>query len=214
MPIFALVLCMTAFKLVGAEFKPSPSQDSTLSRSDESVYFPHGVPEMSSISALLGYMGEPSFLKAAKDTSVHSFRVTWVGGQTEHAVAVRLVVGADGSGQITSAVASFKSNRVEKGKISVSVPDVEKLLQLVEKAGFWSMRPTELRTDGDTGRKVYELDGTFWTLEGVRNGSFHYVYRRSSAPSPFTEVARYLAKDLAKLDDSVIFIPKLTSPGQ
>jgi hypothetical protein len=209
-----VMLCITAFTLIRADFRQVLSQDSTRSKSDEPVYFPPGVPEMSTISAFLGYMGEPSLLEAAKDTSVHSFRVTWVGGQNGHAVAVRLVVDVDGGGQVTSAVTSFEFTGIKRTKYSVSAADVEKLLQLVENAGFWSMRRTERRTDGDTGRKVYEFDGTFWMVEGVRNGSFHHVYRRSPEPSPFTEVGRYLAKDLAKLDDSVIFIPKYISPGQ
>jgi hypothetical protein len=133
-------------------------------------------------------------------------------------VTVRLAVNADGSGQITSAVVSLKSTgqfaRVERAKGSVSAADVGKLMQLVEKAGFWSMHSTEPKSNGDTGRKVYVLDPTDWVVEAVRSGSFHYVFRQGPAPTPITEIGRYLAKDLAKLDDSIISIDKYIPPSQ
>ena len=42
------------------------------------------------------------------------------------------------------------------------------------------------------------MDGSYWTVEGVHEGSFHYVYRQNPKPSAVTEIACSLAMDLAK----------------
>jgi hypothetical protein len=114
---------------------------------------------------------------------------------------VRLVVNADGSGQTISAVSSSgKSDEFKNTKVSVSASDVQKFLQLVEKVGFWSMPSIEKKNEG--GRKMYVFDGAWWMVEGVRNKSFHYVFRRNPGSSSFTEIGRDLAKNLAKIDNS------------
>ena len=121
-------------------------------------------------------------------------------------IVVRLVVHGDGSGQITSAVSSGETSEVTRTQDEVSVADVNKLLQLFEKDEFWSMSSSELpeqKTDR-TGRKAYVFDGSSWLLEGVHAGSFHYVYRPNPKPSPFTEIACFLANDLTKSSDPVI----------
>jgi hypothetical protein len=43
-----------------------------------------------------------------------------------------------------------------------------------------------------------------WLFEGVRDGSYHVVYRHSPDPGPFTQMVGFLAKNLAKVDDSWI----------
>jgi hypothetical protein len=53
-------------------------------------------------------------------------------------------------------------------------------------------------------KNVYDSDGAWWMLEGVRKGSFHYVFRRNPKPSAITEIGCYLAKDLVKSDGAVI----------
>jgi len=45
-------------------------------------------------------------------------------------------------------------------------------------------------------------------VEGVRNGSFHYVFRRNPEITSFTEVGRDLVNNLAKIDNSVLSIPE------
>ena len=57
----------------------------------------------------------------------------------------------------------------------------------------------------------HPIGSLFWSessaaCQGVHEGSFHYVYRRNPEPSPITEIAGNLAKDLAKPDDSAISI--------
>jgi hypothetical protein len=216
MPHFVVALCMAAFVQVRADFKQSPSQESTRSMSDAPAYFPPGLPNGEFFSAYLHFMDEPSLLEAAKDTSLVSYRLSWLSGQHGRVVAVRLFVNPDGTGRVTSDVASGNPTVLRKASSSVSALAVQKFLQLVENAKFWSMRLTEQRTDGDTEHKFIELDGTFWVVEGARTGSYHCVYRRSpeAEPSQFTEIGRYLAKDFAKLDDSIISFPGSASSVQ
>jgi hypothetical protein len=209
-PFFILLLCTIVLAAPCGGLQQSPVQGS----SDTLAYFPPDLPNASFFSAYLNFMGEPSLLDAAKDTSVRSIRMSWLSGQHGQVVTVRLLISTNGSGQITTAVASGSPTVVQRMKIGVSAADVEKLLRLVEQARFWSMRSTEQKSAVDSGRRSYELDGTAWIVEGVRSGSYHCVYRRSPEPSPFTEIGRYLAKDLAKLDDSVISIGKYVSPSQ
>lgn len=130
-------------------------------------------------------------------------------------IAVRLVINSDGSGQITSAVSSRAASGVKRTRNDVSIGDVNKLLQLLAKVEFWSISSNEddEKEIDAAGRKVYVLDGSYWMVEGVHEGSFHYVYRQSPKPSPITEIACSLAKDLAKPDDSAISITLCTPRG-
>ena len=214
--LLLLTLCMTALTIAGVGSQRSPAQGSTQSTSNAPVYFPPGQTDASIFSVMLASLSEPSLLEAAKDANVLSFRVSYFSPVPLREVAVRLVVNADGSEQVTSAVSSGAAAGVKRTQNSVSAADVKKLLKLLEKVEFWSMSSTEhteQRTD-DAGRKAYVLDGSWWVVEGVHEGSFHYVYRRNPKPSPITEIGCYMAKDRAKPDDSVISIPGCTSHGQ
>lgn len=204
--LFAVALCMTALMPLGADIQQSHSSDSTRSTSDAPFYFPPDLPMSSFFSQYLGFVGEPSLLETSKNTSVVSYRLSWLGGQTGRVVAVRLIVNSDGGGEVISEVVSGSPSVVRKGSNVVSASDIQRFLQLVEDGKFWSLRSTEQS-------RGHELDGTFWIVEGVRNGSYRCVYRRSpdEKPSQFSEIGRYLAKDLAKLDDSTIDIRRLTS---
>lgn len=95
----------------------------------------------------------------------------------------------------------------------VSKVDVDKLLELVDKAGFWAAQSTEPQPD-ENSRKYYVLDGAWWMLEGVQNGSFHFVFHRNPKPTPITEIGCYLTKNLVKFSDSVIPMPGCTSAIQ
>jgi hypothetical protein len=213
--ILLLTPLIVALTIAGLGSPRSPAKGSTQSTSDAPVYLPPGQTDASLFSVILASLSEPSLLEAAKDSSVHSYRVSYFSPVPTHEMAVRLVVSADGSGQIASVVSSGEASGVKRTKNSVSSADVDKFLQLVEKAGFWSMSSNEDTEQKDAaGRKLYVLDGSFWMVEGVRNGSFHYVYRRNPKPSPITEIGCYLAKGLAKIDDSVISMRQCTSHGQ
>jgi len=177
-----------------------PTQDTTRLTSNAPVYFSPDQTHIPLAYAALASLREPSLFEAAKDTSVVAFRMSYFSPVPTREVAVRLVVNADGSGQVTSAVSSGVPTEITRNQNTVSGADVNKLLQLLAKVEFWSMSSIEdadQKTDA-TGRKAYVMDGSFWMVEGVREGSFHYVSRSNPRQGPFMEIACYLAKDLAK----------------
>jgi hypothetical protein len=204
-PLLLLIPCMTALIIAGVGFQPSAAQGSTQSSSNAPVYFPPEQTRTPLAYVALASLSEPSLFEAAKDTSVVSFRVSYFSPVPERELALRLVVNSDGSGHIVSAASSGAASGVKRTQNSVSIADVNKLLQLLAKVDFWSMPSTE--NDGQrkaASRKAYVMDGSFWMVEGVQKGSFHYIYRQNPKPSTITEIACRLAMDLAKPDDSGI----------
>jgi len=212
--VLLIVPCMTVLSFAGVGSRHSTAQGSTQSTSHAPPYYP---PEQTHIPAAyvaLASLGEPSLFEAAKDASVLSLRVSYFSPVPEREIAVRLVINSDGSGKITSAVSSGTASGVKRTQNNVPIADLNKLLQLLANVEFWSMssEDTEQKTDA-AGRKAYVLDGSYWTVEGVREGSFHYVYRQNPRPSPITEIACNLARDLAKPDDSTISTTLCTPHG-
>jgi hypothetical protein len=208
-PFFAVSLCVTALMLPGADFQQNPSQDSTRSMSDAPVYLPPDKTNPGGVFPLVLYsLGEPSLFQMAKDVSGLSYRVSYMSSVPTRCVAARLVVSGDGTGQITTASSACKRTPVERTKSSASAADVEKFLRLIDNTQFWTMPSTsnERKTDA-SGHEVIVLDGADWMIEGLRNGSFHFVYRSNPEASPFTEVGRFLARDLAKLPGFYEFKP-------
>ncbi len=181
-----------------AEFPEPRSQGAKASASDVPVYLPPSEADGVPMPLFLYALGEPSLFEAAKDPNVVAYRASYVVFPTGRQVAVRLVVSADGTGKITTAIDPHNLSVVERTAGSVSAADVKKFLALIEKAGFWSMSSIEQQND-KVGRKTITLDGSWWMLEGVSAGSFHYVYRPNPGPGPTTEVGRYLVDDLPKL---------------
>jgi hypothetical protein len=173
--ILLVTPCMTALTIADVGSPRSPAQGSTQSTSNAPVYFPPEQTSTSVFSVILASLSEPSLFETSKDANVFSFRVSYFSPVPERKMAVRLVINADGSGQITSAVSSGAAAGVKRTQNSVSATDVNKLLQLLEKVEFWSMSSTD-HTDQKTdaaGRKPYVLDGSLWMVEGVHEGSFH-----------------------------------------
>jgi len=150
----------------------------------------------------LSSFGEPSLLAAAQDPKVLSYRLDWLAGQTGVLLAVRLSVNPDGNADVTSVASYGKPRALHRAQHSVSGAEVEKFLQLVEIAHFWSMPPRE-QGNPDVRGNVYKLDASTWIFEGVRNGSYHVVFRRGPEQSPFTDMVRFMAKDIAGLDESI-----------
>ena len=213
--LLLLMPSMTALAITGGGSQRSTAQGSTQSTSNAPVYFPPEQTRLPLTYAALASLNEPSLFEAAKDRSVFSFRVSYFSPVPEREIAIRLVINSDGSGQITSAVSSGAASGARRTQNNVPVADVNKLLHLLAKVEFWSIssiEDDEKKTDA-AGRKVYVMDGSHWMVEGVHEGSFHYVYRQNPKPSPITEIACNLAKDLAKPDDSAISITLCTPRG-
>jgi len=211
-----LVPCVTAITIASVGSHRTPVQGSTQSTSNAPIYFPPEQTKTPILFVTLASLSEPSLFEAAKDPNVVSFWASYFSPEPTREIAVRLVVNADGSGQITSAVSSGKGSGVKRTQNNVSVLDVNGLLRLLAKVEFWSMSSTEgdeKKTDA-AGRKAYVMDGSYWMVEGVHKGSFHYVYRQNPKPSPVREIACNLARDLGKPDDSAISITLCTARGQ
>lgn len=189
----------TALTIAVIGCERSSAQGSAQSNAKAPVYFPPDQIHTPTAYVALASLGEPSFSEASKDTSFIAFRLSYFSPVPERMVAVRLVVNADGSGQVVSAFSSGTAREIRRNENSVTVADVDKLLQLLTKGEFWSMPSIEApgKTDA-AGRKPYVLDGAFFMVEGVQLGSFHYVSRQNPQPGSITEIACYLAKDLAK----------------
>jgi hypothetical protein len=210
--LLILMPCMTVLTITGVASQRSNAQGSTQSTSNASVYFPPEQTRTPMTYVALASLSEPSLFDAAKDPEAFSFRVSYFSPVPEREIAVRLVINSDGSGHLTSAISSGAASGVERTQNHVSVADVDKLLQLLAKVEFWSISSNEddeKKTDA-AGRKTYALDGSHWMVEGVHEGSFHYVYRQNPKASPVTEIACNLAKDLSKPDDSAISIALCT----
>jgi hypothetical protein len=204
--LLLIVPCASALTFVGIGSRRGTVQGSTQSTSDTLNYFP---PEQAStpvFSPILAHLREPSLFEAAKNANVVSFRASYFSPVPPREMVIRLNVNAEGSGQITAAVSTGTESGVRRTQNDVSVADVNRLLQLLAKVEFWSISSTDddEKKTGAAGRKAYVMDGSYWMVEGVHEGLFHYVYRQNPKSSAITEIACNLAKDLAKLDDSAI----------
>ncbi len=198
-------LILTTFTVAGIGSQKSPLQVSPQSNVPAPDYFPPGRNDAGIFPYVLYNLKEPSLFQAAKNPTAVSFRMSVVGYVTAWMMSIRLDVNPDGSGQITSATSTWHAAVKSESK-NVSPLEVKEFLQLVDKVGFWSMTKIEEISELN-GRKVYIRDGGAWIVEGVRNGSFHYVYGPNPKSGPIMEIVHYLARDLARLGNSELSIP-------
>ena len=162
------------------------------------IYLPPEARNAQLIPLILYPWREPSLFEAARDASVHAFRISYLSLEPENREVARLVIGPDGTGQIVSTFLRPDFPPPFGRRTSdVSAEEVARFLQLIVKDGFWSMtaEPEEYKTQ--PLRRVYTFDGAVWMLEGVEGGSFHYAFRRNPEPA-FRELAGYFGH-LAKL---------------
>ena len=138
-----VTLGLVSFTVPGAGSRQSPIQVSTQSTSHAPGYLPPGQTDASILAAILRSFGEPSLLESAKDASVFSFRVSYFSPVPVREIAVRLVVNSDGTGRIMNTVSSDTSSGVRRTENRASKVEVDKLLQLIEKVGFWSTNSIE-----------------------------------------------------------------------
>ena len=207
------MMILVSLAVAGISAHRTPAQNLRQSSATVPVYLSSGQTDASVLTMILASLHEPSLLEASKDATVRTFRVTFFSPVPTHEVAVRLIINPDGNGQITSAVSSGAETGVTRTTNDVSKVDVDKLLELVDRAGFWAAQSTELQPD-ENSRKYYVFDGAWWMLEGVQNGSFHYVFNRNPKPTPITEIGCYLARNLVKSSGSVIPMSGCTSAVQ
>lgn len=178
------------------------------------TYFPAGTFKKSdgspddqsgeSFGRYLRSIGEPPLLRSADNSQAHAYRLMIFGFPVGRTWVLRLQIENDGSAKLFVREAPFNgTNLLLNKQDSVSIANVNAFLECVNRADFW-----RLPTGEDPDPRI--KDGSYWFLEGTRRGDYHMIYRRSPElhPDKFTDVGRYLAKNLAHLDDSTINIPR------
>ena len=194
----------TVFLSAAANSQQVVPQTPSSAATEVAVYFPPGEVDSSTESLFSSYLarfGEPSLLAAAQNPKVLSYRLTYLSSQHGSLLAIRLSLNSDGGGAITSTVQPPMPAVLQRTQLNVSDADGKKFLQMVENSKFWSM-PTQ--ENPDPHRRMYKMDASWWVFEGVRNGSYHVVFRRGPETSAFAEMVSFLANDLTEFGESAI----------
>jgi hypothetical protein len=179
-------LFMAALLLVAPPARQSVSQAPPASANQAVVFFPPGaINGYDFLSQVLSQFNEPSLLAASQDSNALSYRLDSMAAQKWEFLAVRISISSDGSARVVAVELSGTPPSLHRTEHSASATEVKKFLQLVDKADFWSMPAIAPGKD-------YYRDADMWVFEGVRNGTYH------------VDMVRFLAKELAKLDESDI----------
>ncbi len=118
-----------------------------------------------------------------------AYRFVWMRSFHDQ-VSITMYVQPEGGGQLRLQVYKRVPQQLESRTQSLSKEQVQKVLALVEDAGFWKMT-----TEG--GRSG--LDGAEWVLEGVRGGQYHIVTRWDAKRTAFGNALSELLR-LSKYD--------------
>ena len=154
-------------------------------------------------SSYLSRIGEPSLMTMAQESHTTSYRFESLAAQTGRLLAVRFVLNPNGSAVVYATEESGTQRTVRRTESKIAAGDADRFLHFVETARFWSMSVFEPE-NRDAPHKVYKMDASTWIFEGVRSGGYHVALRQGPEPGSFTAMIRFLLKDLAKLDDSVV----------
>ena len=119
----------------------------------------------------------PTFLKPI------SIRIEKRG--TRYAVLAKRLSGAGG----------YDPGRLQRQTTRTLKPDEwDRLLALLDAAGFWTLPFDDPEdTPDEQGNERICLDGSRWTIEGVRLGQYHAVSRYCSEALRFNAVVYYIA---------------------
>jgi hypothetical protein len=149
-----------------------------------------------SIAWYLHEIGEPPLFKSAENSQAHAYRLIRIGFPAGKTLVLRLQIENDGTAKLFARKTPFDgTDFLLNREDSISITGVNQFLEFVKRGDFWQL-PTRERTEPNV------KDGTYWFLEGVHHGSYHMVYRRAPELNSggFTDIGRYLAKDLAQVD--------------
>lgn len=167
---------------------------------------PDGSPDDSRADVLALYLhdiGEPPLVRSDNNSEAHAYRLIWTAFPAGKTVVLRLQVDSQGTARIFAKQTPFDgTNLLLDNEKNISIEGVNRFLECVKRGDFWQL-PTREQHEPQVN------DGSYWVLEGVRDGNYHLVYRRAPErhPGPFTNIGRYLAKDLAQLGDFVNIPP-------
>jgi hypothetical protein len=147
-------------------------------------------------STHLKALQELSLLQLAQNPAVQSYRFLWL-RTFHHPVVVRLDFKSDGTGAITTKVASgaggYKPGHlVENTTRPLSREQMEKFLVAVKRAQFWELPSHETpATEG--------CDGAQWIIEGVKDGEYHVVDRWTPSSGPVRDLGMLFLTGLAQM---------------
>jgi hypothetical protein len=171
----------------------------------QTIYFPNGAfDSYAKLNKLLNdwysrqltALHEPSLLTQSKNLSVQSYRFLWL--RTFHQpIAVRLEVKADGTGILTTKIASgaggyAPGHLVTNTSKPLTEQQTESFLHKIDVDKFWELPPVLLKEQqGD--------DGSQWIIEGVKGGKYHIASQWSPEQGPIHDLGTVLAFELAEL---------------
>lgn len=146
-------------------------------------------------SGQLAALQEPSLLSAPPQ-SVQSYRFLWL-RTFNHPIAVRLDMSDDGTGTLTTKVASgaggYAPGKLITNKTTpLDKAQVDSFVDLVVRSNFWN-EPTGPNQQAGT-------DGAEWIIEGSKPGKYHVIDRWTPSKGAAYELGKKLAIDLAGLD--------------
>jgi hypothetical protein len=146
-------------------------------------YFPTGIldadidpnfrfPRQRWYAKHLRAMSEPSLFASANDKTMQAYRFLWL-RTFNRPVAVRVVIGADGTGTVNTKVLDGAGG-YSPGKVivdrsnEVKKEQVQAFFKLLADTNFWTIE-TEQHSSGK--------DGAQWIVEGLQDGRYHVVDR-------------------------------------
>ncbi len=145
----------------------------------------------------LGGLHEGSLWEASKTgDQIQVYRFLYL-RSFDHPIAVRLDVGKDGKGLLTTRIASDrdgdKPGRLILNKTrKISAEQTRWFLDRLDELGFWQL-PTYEKSD------TIGVDGAQWILEGVKDGKYLVVDRWSPDKGPVKALGTLMMFDLAKI---------------
>lgn len=148
-------------------------------------------------------MAEPSLFQEVSPKGAASFRLTRISPLGTE-VVVRLNILGPGVAKVTTKVALGDGSMLSENRRDVSSPEIEEFLKLLKDGHFWST-PSAEPPEG-----MEPMDGQIWLIEGRSTQGYHALFRSNPKPSHYTEIGRFLAKTLGRLDDSIISVPAYT----
>jgi len=144
----------------------------------------------------LAALQEPSLLKQSKNPSAQSYRFLWL-RTFHHPIAVRLEVKADGTGILTTKIASgaggyAPGHLVTNTSKPLTRQQTESFLYKIDTDKFWELPPVLLKEQQGN-------DGSQWIIEGVKDGKYHLATQWTPSQGPIHDLGIALAFGLAGL---------------
>ena len=135
-------------------------------------------------------MKEQSLKELAKIENPHLYRFLWL--RTFHQpIDLRISIGPNGTASLVIKMASGSGGYgigqivVDKSR-DLSKRKVAAFLKYLDEADFWNIAPLD--------RSEMGCDGAQWTLEGLKEGKYHFVDRWCPEDGAFRKAALFLVK--------------------